>query len=308
MDAGYKCTLAFHVGRRGPGGYHAVDGVLIRLPGGDEIDITPSRGLTVDIEGMPDTPDNLVHRALRLVTETVGERPPVRVRLVKRVPWGAGLGGGSADAGAVLRWAMDRWPRYREALRTGAAQLGADVPLVVEPWDAARVTGRGDILTPIPPPARGTLVVIYPGFPVATKDVYRAYDEHDVEGTGKGSGVADEGSGRADDARGSAPVRVGAAAPVAEVVDALVHGVLPSQVGNALERAAWRVAPRLRAFRLTLEQAGAPPALTTLSGSGSSYVVWFPEADQNRVDTFLAHIRHEAAWVRWHHFGRERED
>jgi 4-diphosphocytidyl-2-C-methyl-D-erythritol kinase len=91
-----------------------------------------------------------------------------QVRLVKRIPAGAGLGGGSADAAAVLRWAGC----HDVAV---AASLGADVPFCLL-GGRARVTGIGDVLEPLPALDR-TFTLLTPPFGVSTPAVYRAWDE-----------------------------------------------------------------------------------------------------------------------------------
>ncbi|MFN0027512.1 MAG: 4-(cytidine 5'-diphospho)-2-C-methyl-D-erythritol kinase [Acidimicrobiales bacterium] len=107
------------------------------------------------------TEDNLVARALRLV----GRR--AHVRLTKRIPPGAGLGGGSADAAAILRWAGVTDPLL-------AARLGADVPFCVRNG-RARVSGIGEVLQPLPFEAR-RLTLLTPPFGCSTVEVYRAWD------------------------------------------------------------------------------------------------------------------------------------
>ncbi len=110
---------------------------------------------------VPPTEDNLVARALRLV----GRR--AHVRLTKRIPPGAGLGGGSADAAAILRWAGVTDPLL-------AARLGADVPFCVRNG-RARVSGIGEVLQPLPFEAR-RLTLLTPPFGCSTVEVYRAWD------------------------------------------------------------------------------------------------------------------------------------
>ena len=111
---------------------------------------------------VPPGPENLVVRALA----TVGRR--ARVRLSKRVPAGAGLGGGSSDAAAVLRWAGARDPAV-------AAGLGADVPFCVV-GGRALVGGIGELVEPLGFEAF-TAVLVTPGLAVPTPEVYRAWDE-----------------------------------------------------------------------------------------------------------------------------------
>jgi 4-diphosphocytidyl-2-C-methyl-D-erythritol kinase len=229
---------------------HDVDLVLCRLSGGDYLSVEPDPVQEVEVEGMEDRPDNLVRSALRLIEEQGGPLM-VRVALRKRIPVAAGLGGGSADAAALIRWASEHRPALRQTLQKRAGELGADIPFLVEGFAAARARGRGDLLEPLPSP-RGWLVLAHPPFSVQTADVYRWYDE------------------------------VGTNIPPStpSVVDAIARGVLPSQLGNQLERAAWRAAPGLRDFRQSLERLGAPPARTVLSGTGGTYVVWFDDGEE----------------------------
>jgi len=114
-------------------------------------------------EHLPGPGRNLVDAALAACGRRAG------VRLTKRIPLGGGLGGGSADAAAVLRWAGVR----DLAL---AARLGSDVPFCVL-GGRARVEGAGELVTPLPFVARSYLLVL-PPFGVDTARVYRAWDEH----------------------------------------------------------------------------------------------------------------------------------
>jgi 4-diphosphocytidyl-2-C-methyl-D-erythritol kinase len=126
----------------------------------DTLTITPGSG--VDVLGM-EVEDTLVSRALAAVGRT-----DVHVRVDKRIPPGAGLGGGSADAAAVLRWAGCSDVAV-------AASLGADVAFCLR-GGRARVTGVGDELAPLPFVARD-LTLLIPPFGVSTPAVYRAWDE-----------------------------------------------------------------------------------------------------------------------------------
>ncbi len=127
------------------------------VPDGDGLDVVGPAA-----RGVPTTEENLVCRALRVA----GRR--AAVRLHKRIPVGAGLGGGSADAAAVLRWAGRRDPAL-------ALQLGADVPYCLVGGHAA-VRGVGEVVEPLPPLTR-TFTLLIPPVAVSTADVYRAWDE-----------------------------------------------------------------------------------------------------------------------------------
>ncbi|MEM9607140.1 MAG: 4-(cytidine 5'-diphospho)-2-C-methyl-D-erythritol kinase [Actinomycetota bacterium] len=163
-----KLTLTLRVTGVRDDGYHLIDAEMITLDLADTLEITPAdeTSLTV-VEAATGLPiglagDNLVVRALQLAGRTAA------VRLVKAIPAGAGLGGGSADAAAVLRWAgvtdLD-----------AAARLGADVPFCVV-GGRARVRGIGERVDPLPVVER-TLTLLTPPFGVSTPAVYRAWDE-----------------------------------------------------------------------------------------------------------------------------------
>lgn len=144
-------------------GYHLIDAEMVSIDLADQLAFGPGDGLTLVGAG-PDVPgddENLVRRALRAVGRTAN------VELTKRIPSGAGLGGGSADAAAVLRWAgvTDL------AL---AASLGADVPFCVV-GGRARVTGVGEQLAPLPHEPRA-FTLLTPPLHCSTVAVYRAWD------------------------------------------------------------------------------------------------------------------------------------
>jgi 4-diphosphocytidyl-2-C-methyl-D-erythritol kinase len=146
-------------------GYHLLDAEMMSIDLTDELTFTDGDGLEVLAPSgsrVPGGDANLVARALA----KVGRR--AHVRLVKRIPIGAGLGGGSADAAAVLRWA-------RCADLGVAAALGADVPFCLR-GGRARVTGIGEVVEPMPFVER-TFTLLIPPFGCATPDVYRAWDD-----------------------------------------------------------------------------------------------------------------------------------
>jgi len=160
-----KLTLSLRVTGVRADGYHEIDAEMVALDLADELAIGPGDGLeVVGATGLPVAADddNLVRRALRAVGRTAS------VRLTKRIPAGAGLGGGSADAAAVLRWAAC-------ADVAVAAALGADVPFCVR-GGRARVTGIGDRLEPLDHLDR-TFNLLTPPFGVSTPAVYRAWDD-----------------------------------------------------------------------------------------------------------------------------------
>jgi 4-diphosphocytidyl-2-C-methyl-D-erythritol kinase len=159
-----KLTLTLRVVGVRDDGMHLIDAEMVTLDLADRLVIDPE-GDGLEIEGGGEVPggaDNLVRRALRLVRRTA------HIRLLKRIPAGAGLGGGSADAAAVLRWAG-----FADVAR--AAALGADVPFCLV-GGRARVTGIGEMVAPLPYVDQ-TLTLLTPPLACSTPAVYRAWDE-----------------------------------------------------------------------------------------------------------------------------------
>ena len=157
-----KLTVSLRVIGVRDDGYHLIDAEMVTV---DLVDtLTFSEGDALEIVGfdVPADDTNLVRRALALVGRTAN------VRVDKRIPPGAGLGGGSADAAAVLRWAGVSDPAR-------AAQLGADVPFCLR-GGRARVGGVGEVLEPLAFVAR-TYTLLVPPFGCSTVAVYRAWDE-----------------------------------------------------------------------------------------------------------------------------------
>lgn len=163
-----KLTVSLAVTGVRADGYHELDAEMVALSLADELVIDEEgHGLAVDAEPgtraeeIPPIDDNLIGRALA----ACGRR--AAVRLTKRIPLGAGLGGGSSDAAAVLRWAGVDNPAV-------AARLGADVPFCVA-GGRARVRGVGEVVTPLAFEPRDYLLAL-PPFGVDTAAVYRAWD------------------------------------------------------------------------------------------------------------------------------------
>ncbi|HET6811544.1 MAG TPA: 4-(cytidine 5'-diphospho)-2-C-methyl-D-erythritol kinase [Acidimicrobiales bacterium] len=168
-----KLTRTLRITGVRPDGLHLLDAEMVSLELADELEIGPGDGLEVvdrtPLEGhgpVPTGPENLVRRGLA----AVGRR--AAVRLVKRIPAGAGLGGGSADAAAVLRWAGVAPDRAGLAL---AAALGADVPFCLT-GGRARVTGIGEEVEPLPEIGLEATLLLLP-FGVPTAAAYARWDE-----------------------------------------------------------------------------------------------------------------------------------
>ena len=168
-----KLTVSLRVTGVRPDGYHELDAEMVTLSLADELEIDgEASGLAVDAapgvrsDGLPGPGRNLVDLALA----ACGRR--AAVRLTKHIPPGGGLGGGSADAAAVLRWAGCADPAV-------ALGLGSDVPFCLV-GGRARVQGVGEHVTPLPFEARDYLLLL-PPFGVDTARVYRAWDDDPSE-------------------------------------------------------------------------------------------------------------------------------
>jgi 4-diphosphocytidyl-2-C-methyl-D-erythritol kinase len=166
VKAPAKLTLSLHITGVRADGYHLIDAEMVSLDWHDTVTIDPSStGLTADgpyADGMPLDDSNIVARALRHVGRTAA------VHIHKSLPHGGGLGGGSADAAAILRWAG-----YLDI--EAAATLGADVAFCLV-GGRARVRGMGEIVESLPfEPIDVTLVI--PPLAASTPLVYRAWDD-----------------------------------------------------------------------------------------------------------------------------------
>lgn len=170
LSAHAKLNLYLEVLARRPDGYHEIDSVVQEVSLHDTVVLERARRLSLDVEGdAPGDRTNLVWRA----AEALGL--PARIRLVKRIPWGSGLGGGSSDAAAVLRGLLRLHGLEPDPARllAVAASLGADVPFFLS-GGLARCRGIGDRVEPLlrPPPA--SFLLGCPALRSLTASVYGA--------------------------------------------------------------------------------------------------------------------------------------
>jgi 4-diphosphocytidyl-2-C-methyl-D-erythritol kinase len=181
-----KINLFLQVGARDESGYHDVWTVLHRIDLADEVIVrltTRERSLDVGgprmpVGGLGPVEKNLAYRAAMAYAAQTGWQFPrgFAIEVTKNIPVGGGLGGGSADAGAVLR-ALDALapsPMDPAELHRIASSRGADVPFLTTTVVSASAIGRGDQLTPIPSQrAPATVLLVIPPFSIATADAYR---------------------------------------------------------------------------------------------------------------------------------------
>ncbi len=267
QEAAYaKINLGLWVGARDNRGYHPVSSILQSISMADDILITESSHYHVEMIMPPELhapvlspADNLITRAYHLLKSRYPEIPTVQIRVTKRIPFGAGLGGGSADAAAIIRWTQ-RVINQRIDGRL-ASTLGVDIPFLVC-GGTAQATGYGDDLQYLRPVTGWHLVLVTPQFGLSTARVYQAFDtlspafQHPLDSVGN-------------------------------IVRPLEQGRTPPELLNALERAAWKVEPKLRGLKADLQHLTDRPWF--LTGSGATYFALLRSDDEAR--NLQAHLR-----------------
>ncbi|MHA1563863.1 MAG: 4-(cytidine 5'-diphospho)-2-C-methyl-D-erythritol kinase [Alphaproteobacteria bacterium] len=176
-----KINLYLHVLGRRDDGMHLLDSLVKFTSFGDEISVMPAGALTIEIDGPfadglnPDDKNNLVRQAAENLAAATGRPAHAAIRLTKNIPIAAGLGGGSANAAATLRALMALWqiPPNSVDLPALALRLGADVPMCLHSRPAF-VGGIGEHLTPAPPLPKFGLLLVNPGIPLPTPQVFQA--------------------------------------------------------------------------------------------------------------------------------------
>jgi len=187
-----KLNLFLRVLAREDDGYHGIETLFCRLELADElgVDRVADPGVTIVVAGAETGPaeENLAVRAAQAVLHATGRRFGVRMTLTKRIPVGAGLGGGSADAAAALHavneLAGNAVPRAE--LLHAAARLGADVPFCLSDAPLALAWGRGERLLRLPPLPRAPVLLLIPPVAIRTAEAYGWVDEARMPGVRRG--------------------------------------------------------------------------------------------------------------------------
>lgn len=161
-------------------GFHALETRMAPVSLADELLITPADDyeLVCDVEGVPLDETNLVTMAVRIFQRETGKKCAYRVELVKRVPHGAGLGGGSSDAAAMLRALnfLEKTDLPATALADMAAQIGSDVAFFV--FDSVcDCVGRGELVTPVDWGYKLDALLLKPSFGVSTPLAYKGWQD-----------------------------------------------------------------------------------------------------------------------------------
>ena len=182
-----KINLYLHILGRRPDGFHELETLIAPISLGDtlEIDLIPGGiEFTCSDPALGNGQNNLAARAARLFLDEFQPGVGVRIHLEKKVPVGAGLGGGSSDAAAVLLSLRKLTGVGCSDAKLGelAARLGSDVPCFIH-GGAAICRGRGEIIEPVKLPERLQGLLVHPGFEVSTPWAYQAYAQN--PGTGE---------------------------------------------------------------------------------------------------------------------------
>lgn len=280
-----KINLTLKVlGKRGDG-YHELRTVLQTISLADAIDIeyTPSPRVEVSVECNLAIEDNIAARAARALLDELGLGARVHIRIQKRIPMGAGLGGGSSNAAAILLALpalAGKVVAPADLLRLAAA-LGSDVPFFLV-GGTALALGRGEELYPFPEPATSYGLLLLPEIHVSTREAYAALSRNLTE-TDPSRIIND-----------FQPLgwQIGEGFPVS---------TWRGFCQNDFEEVLFQRHPQLLALKEKLIRAGSPLALMT--GSGSALFGFFhsPEQAKNTARLFP-----ELRWVLFRTLGRER--
>ncbi|MHB8658302.1 MAG: 4-(cytidine 5'-diphospho)-2-C-methyl-D-erythritol kinase [Solirubrobacteraceae bacterium] len=250
-----KVNLALFLGGVRSDGRHRLATVFESLSLADEL-ILSTLGPDQSAQDMVVCPGvsspELASQALAALRDRGWDGPAVRIDITKRIPIAAGMAGGSADAAAALRLAMELAPGHPEALVRVAASLGADVPAALVPG-VSLGTGAGELVESCAPLAEHAFVVVPQPFALSTAEVYR---EADRLGLGRSAAELDELESRLIQA-----LRPGARLP-------------PELLVNDLAPAAVSLAPTLPGVLEEVEGTGAEAALICGSGPTVAGVFW----------------------------------
>jgi 4-diphosphocytidyl-2-C-methyl-D-erythritol kinase len=282
-----KLNLDLRVLSKRPDGYHELRTIFqtISLADAIELSYTPARRTQILMEDALDIPDNLAARAAQIALDAMRVTGRVQIRLRKRIPMGAGLGGGSSDAASILLALPVLAGRVIELpqLLDLGCQLGSDVPFFLFGGRAAAI-GRGTELFPLPDSAPQYGVLIAPGIHVSTAEAYRLFE-------GRLTSALQQN-------------KIGSFQSQLWGQGCLSPGV------NDFEEVVFKKHPRLASIKRKLIQAGASPAMMT--GSGSALFGLFQSRDQAagavtglmeaglapRRFSLVNRVRYQSLWLR----------
>ena len=255
VHAPAKINLALKILRKRADGYHDIKSILQKVSLYDTLSLklSPLQGITVtaDDPSIPTDSRNLAYRAADLLLKQQKITPGISIHIKKRIPAGAGLGGGSSNAAATLT-GLNKLLRCNlpetELLRLGV-EIGADVPFFIYAKPSALAEGIGEQLSPVKIQVPLWLVIVFPCFSISTKWAYENYRVLTNEGKN---------------------IRIPRSF---EQLNSVLH-----ILSNDLENVVTKQYPEIQEIKHTLIQAGACGSL--MSGSGSSVFGIFPDEQQ----------------------------
>jgi len=291
LPAYAKLNLTLDVTGRRPNGYHDIDSVMQTISLHDLVWIERTDCRVFDLVGPPIAGENLVLKAARELEGYTSRALSFTIRLIKRIPMGAGLGGGSADAAAFLTAAnrlYDLKLKLADLVEIAAA-VGQDVPFLLS-GGTARATGLGSTIAPLPAaPASWRFLVVCPPVEIPTRAVYEAVDGSAPSGRRTRALVA----ALRDPPPRPSPARGDGDLPERVEWDLRARGE-GELFGNDLEPASRRLFPALDEAMARLD--GAVPGLA-MSGTGAALFALFTR--RRDADAALSAVRELGypAWV-----------
>jgi 4-diphosphocytidyl-2-C-methyl-D-erythritol kinase len=264
-----KINLLLRILGRRRDGYHNLLSLFQRIDLWDELSYEPLAG-RIEVESdspeLPSGPFNLAFRAAEILASQAGRNAGVRIRIAKRIPVGAGLGGGSSNAGTTLIALNRLWNlglSARELANIGKT-IGSDVPFFCHEISAAWVAGRGERVTPARVRFDAWYLLVSPGFSISTAEAYRLWDE----------------SPEADKKK----LTKGIDKYTISSFQTLTRRALYSRLGNDFDEVIFRRYPVFSDLRKEMTALGAKKVM--LSGSGSTlFGVFLDKREVQRAET-----------------------
>ena len=285
VEAQAKINLFLRILGREADGYHQLETLFQRISLADSIVVhTDVKGRSLDAGGANLGPveDNLAWRAALAFHDTAGWPDAFAIELTKAIPVGGGLGGGSADAGAVLRAlnAVAPVPLTDEALFGVARSLGADVPFLASTSPTAIGLVRGDVIVACPPPTPRDIILLVPPFGVSSREAFGWYAEAHAGGARQQSRIATPASGIAlATVEAALAAQVGEGAMATSAATASEHAFSWREIGalsgNDLQDVVIQRHGELAGAIGLLRAAGA--RMAQMTGSGSAVFGVFPD-------------------------------
>jgi len=272
-EAFAKINRELRVGGRRPDGYHELLSRFVTVDLSDILEAEEDDDLSLSVVGraIPSAGagDNLVLDAARLLAREAGVAPRARLRLEKRIPVGAGLGGGSSDAACALRvlGALWRVAVPEDELARLALTLGSDVPFFLVGGEAD-VSGRGELVVPRPDEAPVEVLLLFPPFSISTREAFEAFSR--------------ESLGRA-----KLPARLD--------IETSGNFFGPNELASAV----LGMNSAMKSYLASAAEAASERAMT---GSGSTVVL---RGASEETERFLAQRHPEATWTRTRTLTRE---